>query len=143
MFFLKAAFCRVFQTAFRIALPFLPYREPQIVNTCAELGTVFSVEKIKSVLIVTDKGIVNNGLLFPLEESLKASNVAYTIYDKTQPNPTEQITKQGKTCSTQRTKPVFHFPCPMSDTSMQLRTPWAVSTERHTDLQMLLYFQQC
>lgn len=88
MFFLKAAFCRVFQTAFRIALPFLPYREPQIVNACSELSSVFRTEKIKSVLVVTDKGIVNNGLVLPLEEALKSSGVSYTIYDKTQPNPT-------------------------------------------------------
>ena len=88
MFFLKAAFCRVFQTAFRIALPVLPYREPQIVNSCAELNSVFCTEKIKSVLVVTDKGIVNNGLVLPLEEVLKNSGVSYTIYDKTQPNPT-------------------------------------------------------
>lgn len=32
--------CRVFQTAFRIALPFLPYREPEILNACSELGSV-------------------------------------------------------------------------------------------------------
>ena len=57
MFFLKAAFCRVFQTAFRLALPVLPYREPEIVNSCAELDHVFKKENIHSVLIVTDKGI--------------------------------------------------------------------------------------
>ena len=83
MFFLKAAFCRVFQTAFRIALPFLPYREPQIVNTCAELGTVFRVEKIKSVLIVTDKGIVNNGLsVCRLDESVEDHLILVRIRDR-------------------------------------------------------------
>ncbi|MBQ8649592.1 MAG: hypothetical protein IJ470_05975 [Clostridia bacterium] len=64
------AFCRVFQTAFRLALPILPYREPEIVNSCPELGSVFKKENIKSVLIVTDKGIVNNGLTAPLEAVL-------------------------------------------------------------------------
>ncbi len=88
MFFIKSAFCRVFQTAFRIALPILPYREPEIVNSCAELSNVFKKENIKSVLIVTDKGIVKNGLLLPLEEALKESNVKYKVYDQTQPNPT-------------------------------------------------------
>ncbi len=88
MFFIKSAFCRVFQTAFRIALPILPYREPEIVSSCAELGDVLKKENIKSVLIVTDKGIVNNGLVSPLEEALKESNVQYKVYDNTQPNPT-------------------------------------------------------
>ena len=88
MFFIKSAFCRVFQTAFRIALPILPYREPEIVISCTDLGDVLKKENIKSVLIVTDKGIVNNGLVSPLEEVLKKSNVQYKVYDNTQPNPT-------------------------------------------------------
>ena len=88
MFFVKSAYCRVFQTAFRIALPCLPYREPEIVNSCTELGKVFKKENIRSVLIVTDKGIVNTGLVSFLEEVLKENNVQYRIYDNTQPNPT-------------------------------------------------------
>lgn len=88
MFFLKAAFCRVFQTAFRIVLPILPYREPKIISSCSGLGDVFKTENLKSVLIVTDKGIVNNGLIAPLEKVLKENGVSYTVYDKTQPNPT-------------------------------------------------------
>ena len=88
MFFLKSAFCRLFQTAFRIALPVLPYREPEIINSCAQLPSIIKKENIKSVLIVTDKGIVNNGLVAPLEKSLKESGVQYKVYDNTMPNPT-------------------------------------------------------
>lgn len=88
MFILKAAFCRVFQTAFRLALPLLPYREPEIVTACSKLGKVFEKEKIKSALIVTDKGIVSNGLVAPLEKVLNDNGVAFAVYDKTQPNPT-------------------------------------------------------
>lgn len=90
MLLLKAAFCRVFQGAFRLALPLLPYREPEIVSSCAGLTTVFQKEKNKSVLVVTDKGIVSNGLVTPLEEVLRENDIAYTIYDETQPNPTVQ-----------------------------------------------------
>lgn len=88
MFFLKSAFCRTFQTAFRIALPFLPYREPEIIKSCSELEYVFRKEKIKSPLIVTDSGITRNSLTKPLEDILKKYGIAYIIYDKTQPNPT-------------------------------------------------------
>lgn len=88
MFFLKSAFCRTFQTAFRIALPFLPYREPEIIKSCSELEHVFRKEKIKSPLIVTDSGITRNSLTKPLEDILKKYGIAYIIYDKTQPNPT-------------------------------------------------------
>ena len=88
MFILKSAFCRVFQMAFRLALPILPYREPEIVTSCPELGKVLKKERIKSVLIVTDEGIVNNGLVAPLEKVLNDNGVAFTVYGKTQPNPT-------------------------------------------------------
>ena len=83
-------YCRIFQTAFRVALPVLPYREPEIIRSCAEIGKVAKKEKISSVLIVTDKGIVNNGLGDPLEAALQASGVSYCIYADTQPNPTVQ-----------------------------------------------------
>lgn len=88
MFILKKLGCRVFQIAFRAALPILPYREPKIVPSCDALGFVFSEKKTKSVLIVTDAGIVKNGLVAPIENVLKKNKVKYAIYDKTQPNPT-------------------------------------------------------
>jgi len=71
MFFLKSAYCRVFQTAFRLALPLLPYREPDIIHSCSDLGSVCKKEKAASVLIVTDKGIVKNGLTAPAEEAFR------------------------------------------------------------------------
>lgn len=88
MFFVKSLYCRIFRAAFRMALPVLPYREPEIINSCKELGSALKKEKATSVLVVTDKGIVNNGLLMSVEDVLKASNIQYAIYDETLPNPT-------------------------------------------------------
>lgn len=88
MFVLKKLGCRVFQIAFRAALPVLPYREPRIVPSCDALGTVFAEKKTMSVLIVTDAGIVKNGLVVPVEKVLKKNKIKYSVYDKTQPNPT-------------------------------------------------------
>lgn len=90
MFFLKTVYCRVFQTAFRMALPVLPYREPEIISSCSRLGEVLNQEKIDAVFVVTDKGIVNNGLLNPVLEALQGNGISHTIYDDTQPNPTVQ-----------------------------------------------------
>ena len=81
-------FCRTFQIAFRAALPILPYREPKIVPSCSELGDIFKKENPTSVLVVTDAGIVKNGLTNSLENVLKKNKIRYTVYDKTQPNPT-------------------------------------------------------
>ncbi len=88
MFFLKAAFCRVFQLCFRAVLPVLPYREPEIIDSCAHLGPVLEKEGLTSILVVTDRGIVENGLTAPLEKALRQTGVSFAVYDKTLPNPT-------------------------------------------------------
>lgn len=95
MFFLKAAYCRIFQGAFRLVLPVLPYREPEIVPSCEELGFVFHRAGLRSVLIVTDKGISGHGLVAPLVKILETAGVSCTVYDGTQPNPTVENVEQA------------------------------------------------
>lgn len=95
MLFLKKIYCRTVQTAFRLALPFLPYRQPEIVDTCEQLDRVFASEKIRSALIVTDQGIREAGLTRSVEHTLKMSHVAYTMYDRTQPNPTVENVEEA------------------------------------------------
>ena len=97
MFLPKAIFCRVFQAAFRIALPVLPYREPEIIPSCSQLDDLLKKEQIHSVLIVTDKGIASNGLVSPIEQALKKNNIPFAIYDETQPNPTVQNVEDALT----------------------------------------------
>ena len=88
MFILKKIWCRAFQIAFRLALPLLPYREPKVLSSCSELPGLLKEKKVSSVLVVTDAGIVRNGLTGTLEMALADGNIEYTVYDKTQPNPT-------------------------------------------------------
>ena len=95
MFLIKKIGCRIFQIGFRAALPVLPYREPKIIDSCLKLDNVFKKENIKSVLIVTDKGIVSNGLVTPVEDVLKKNNIKYIIFDKTQPNPTVKTVEEA------------------------------------------------
>lgn len=88
MFFAKAAFCRAFQSVFRLALPLLPYREPRILRSLAELPKVLRQENAVSVLIVTDAGVLRSGLVAPLQAVLADVGVTYALYSGTQPNPT-------------------------------------------------------
>lgn len=88
MFILKKIGCRLFQMGFRAALPMLPYREPEVLPSCRALGGIFKKENTSSVLVVTDPGIVKSGLVASLEAVLRNSGVGYTVYDRTQPNPT-------------------------------------------------------
>lgn len=85
---LKKAYCRTFQTVLKIALPFLPYRNPKIVNSVTLLPDILKKQKCSNVLIITDAGIRSLGLLNRLEQSLTDSDIPYIIYDKTVANPT-------------------------------------------------------
>ena len=62
---IKAIYCRTVQAVLRAALSVLPYREPEIFRSCAELSVVFSQKHIQRVLIVTDAGIVRSGIAIP------------------------------------------------------------------------------
>lgn len=87
--------CRIFQKAFRLVIPVLPYREPKIVDACDDLKEVFEKEKITSLLIVTDKGIIDHGLIKTVEETCKKYCVEYTIYSGVKPNPTVENVECG------------------------------------------------
>ena len=85
---LKKLYCRTFQTAFKIALPFLPYRKPKIVGSVKALPDFIKKKKCDHVLIITDAGIMKLGLTKRLENALSENDIAYTIYGKTVANPT-------------------------------------------------------
>lgn len=85
---LERCFCRTFQFCFRAALPLLPYREPAIIHNMEQVAETLQQKNISSVLIVTDKGIRNAGLLAGLLDALSMHQITYTIYDETVPNPT-------------------------------------------------------
>lgn len=81
-------YCRAFQKAFHIAIPFLPYRKPKIAGSVKELPEIIMRHKCTHVLIITDGGIMKLGLTRRLEKALKEAGIPYTIYDKTVANPT-------------------------------------------------------
>ena len=64
----KKMYCRTYQGVFKMMLPVLPYREPEILKTDSEVVKV--LENIKNVLLVTDKGIRGLGLTKSLEDTL-------------------------------------------------------------------------
>ena len=84
----RKLYCRTFQSVFKIALPFLPYRKPEILGSVKELPGVLQKHGCERVLLITDSGIKKLGLTKRLEQSLSAHNISYTIYDKTVANPT-------------------------------------------------------
>ena len=85
---IRKIYCRTFQTVFRAALPFLPYRNPRIVPSVAGIPDVCRRNKVRSVMIVTDSGIRTLGLTGFLEKTLEEAGISFCIYDRTVANPT-------------------------------------------------------
>ncbi len=85
---LKKIYCRTYQLAFRIAIPFLPYREPEIYESIADLEPLFHHLGVSSVLLVTDPFLRSSGATAPLEKLLEENGIHCAVYDKTRANPT-------------------------------------------------------
>ena len=92
----KKIYCRIYQKVFRLALPFLPYREPKILKNMYELCDVIKSQKFKTIMLVTDAGIKNAGITKPLEELLEKNDIKCVVYDKTQANPTVLNVEEAK-----------------------------------------------
>ncbi len=89
--FMYSVFCRLYQGAFRLVSPFLPWREPVLLEgRDALLGLPGLLKKLSvgKVLVVTDKGITKAGLMDKMLESLGREGIHCSVYDDTVPNPT-------------------------------------------------------
>ncbi|MGN0996279.1 MAG: iron-containing alcohol dehydrogenase [Candidatus Ventricola sp.] len=80
--------CRAYQLAFRAALPILPYRQPELLDTLEEIPPLLSGRGIRSVLLVADGGVYDLGLTRALEQALDSAGIACAVYLQRTPNPT-------------------------------------------------------
>lgn len=92
----KKIYCRIFQTCFRIALPFLPYREPELIDGFKNVPAILKKHHISHILLVTDPGVYKLGLTKPLEKQLSKSQISCTIYKDTVANPTSANVEDAK-----------------------------------------------
>ncbi|MCI7302580.1 MAG: iron-containing alcohol dehydrogenase [Clostridiales Family XIII bacterium] len=60
-------------------------------GTAKQAGAKFKAMGCSKCLVVTDKGVMEVGLVDPIVESLKKEGIDYVIYDKTLPNPPDYI----------------------------------------------------
>ena len=89
-------YCRTFQFVFKVALPLLPYRQPEILKSVNDVPAVLKAKNIGKAFIVTDGGVMKCGLVDGLTEALTAENIGYSIYDKTMPNPTIAAVEEAR-----------------------------------------------
>ena len=85
---LRKLYCRAYQLVFRIALPFLPYREPKLLDGVQGVADLLVSKNVHQVLLVTDKGIRSHGLTRPLEDALAEAFIGVILFDGTVANPT-------------------------------------------------------
>lgn len=92
----KKIYCRIFQKAFHLVIPILPYRQPKKVEHLADIPSILKEKGVDRILIVTDQGIRSHGLLEPLEKALRENHIFYEIYDKTVANPTTDNVEEAR-----------------------------------------------
>jgi len=86
-------YARLYQFAFRIVSPLLPWRSPQLITGAGSAGRIPKLVQelhVSSILVVTDKGIVKAGIIGPLLEALSAGGIRTWVYDQVVQNPTIQ-----------------------------------------------------
>lgn len=95
MNWLKKCWCRTFQFVFKMAMPLLPYREPQLLKDSAEVAKVINEKNLKKTLIVTDQNLIKFGLTIKIEQELKQNNIDFAVFDQVFANPTISQVENG------------------------------------------------
>ena len=89
-------YCRIFQSVLRLAIPFLPYRDPKILRTVAEVPAELRQHGVDHVLLITDGPLYALGMTEPLERHLAEQNIRCTVYSRTVSNPTIQNVEEAR-----------------------------------------------
>ncbi len=84
----KRCWCRIFQGAFRLAIPVLPYRRPEQLTDVAQLPARLARRGCGRVLVVTSPSVAKMPGALRLLDALTQEGIGWTLYDQTIPNPT-------------------------------------------------------
>ena len=84
----KRIYCRVYQTAFYLLLPFLPSRTPEILSGAEDIARVIKQKGFSRVLIVTDVFLKSSGATQNLENTLVKENLQIAVFSQVNANPT-------------------------------------------------------
>lgn len=93
---LKKTYCRIYQQIFRLILPLMPYRQPEILNSMNEIPQAIKNNNCQKCLIVTGATSVKLKLTDSLEKILDNANISYELFSETVPNPTSDSVEKAK-----------------------------------------------
>ena len=95
-------YCRTYQTFFRVALPIMPYREPERLENIENIPVLLKELGVSSVLFVTDSTLCRTDIAKRLVSRLADNGIRCAVYDGVNPNPTvhnvEEAFKFYKEC---------------------------------------------
>ncbi len=91
----KKFWCRLYQGVFRLVLPLMPYREPQILESVIDVKDILREKNIHNVMLVTDAGVRGLGLTKELEDDLIKNGFNLAVFDRVIPNPTIANIEEG------------------------------------------------
>ena len=89
-------FCRAVQAAFRLAMPLMPYREPELLECIGAIAPLLREKGIGSVLLITDEALRRSGCTAALEHQLQEAGIRCAVYDKTRANPTVHNVEEAR-----------------------------------------------
>lgn len=82
----NSLYCRIFQFVFKLALPFLPYKDPEILDNITDI--TITLKACDKPLVVVDPVVYKLGLIDGLLDSLNNHKIEYKIFTDLTPNPT-------------------------------------------------------
>ncbi len=95
---IKTAFCRIFHGVMKLGNYCLGYRIPEKITGPGCVNTL--PEKLidrgfHHVFLVTDEGLLKLGLPNGLMQAMDKAGLAYTVFSRIQPNPTDENVEEG------------------------------------------------
>ena len=81
-----------------LALKLMNFREPILFKEQSSMNNIpfiLQENKVKKPLVVTDKGIINGGLINNIKSVLDSNKIEYIIYDNVVPNPVIENIENG------------------------------------------------
>lgn len=93
---LRKCYSRIYQRAFWLMLPILPYHNPIIIDDLRKISDIIKKEGKKKPLLVTDKNLIKYDFTKVLIDDLIADGVPAVVFDEVVPNPTTDLVYKGE-----------------------------------------------
>lgn len=92
---IEQAWCRTFQTGMGVAIPVLPYRRPEVLDSVKDVPEILRKEGARRPLIVTDPGVYQLEGTKELISAINATGIGCAIFADVRANPTTETVEEA------------------------------------------------